>query len=529
MHKVTIGMIVKNEKKYLERCLKALKPLREAVDTELVIVDTGSTDETPEIAEKYADKFTRFEWTESFSDARNQTLSGLDSEWYMYIDADEILEDAENLIKFFNESPECDTATVIIKSLMKNHLVEDSAQESRLLRIYKTRPGMKFTGIIHESLDAPADNIVNIEASFLHYGYLYENENERRRKEIRNVSMLRRVIDENPEDVMGYFQIAEACYRFAADDALRYWTKGYENAKTAVCEPIVKYCYSARLMMFFTGQAMFDSVIMWRLNFDEDLKNDTEIRRPFYPEIEAAYYTGSAYAFLTQCSEGEQYAAAFVTKDENTPEFCSEKAIFWLEEFIRLYSEYKDGKFDSLDNQYYPVVNAKQSSYEEACEELASQYAKKKDYIKAAFYIDEIDPNERFELFFEVMSGLHDYSRIKKLFESDIKNCTAAIINALRESSERKLILTAAVSVYPEDNAQFSYFDVALKFEENRIDTDNLTLHESLMLIQYLSGLIDPKSKPVLRKILGKYIDSVYLIKDEVHYSDEVRNALKVI
>ena len=52
---LSIGMIVKNEERCLEKCLKALKPLREAIPCELVIADTGSTDKTREIAAKYAD------------------------------------------------------------------------------------------------------------------------------------------------------------------------------------------------------------------------------------------------------------------------------------------------------------------------------------------------------------------------------------------------------------------------------------------------------------------------------------------
>ena len=52
---LSIGMIVKNEERCLEKCLKALEPLRQAIPCELVIADTGSTDKTKEIAAKYAD------------------------------------------------------------------------------------------------------------------------------------------------------------------------------------------------------------------------------------------------------------------------------------------------------------------------------------------------------------------------------------------------------------------------------------------------------------------------------------------
>lgn len=52
---LSIGMIVKNEEKYLEQCLTAMKPLLEEVESELIIADTGSTDNTVEIARKFTD------------------------------------------------------------------------------------------------------------------------------------------------------------------------------------------------------------------------------------------------------------------------------------------------------------------------------------------------------------------------------------------------------------------------------------------------------------------------------------------
>ncbi len=84
-------MIVKNEEKYLEDCLKAMSPIREAVPSELIVVDTGSTDRTVEIAEQYADQVLHFEWCDDFSAARNVSLEAASGEWFLYLDGDEIL------------------------------------------------------------------------------------------------------------------------------------------------------------------------------------------------------------------------------------------------------------------------------------------------------------------------------------------------------------------------------------------------------------------------------------------------------
>ena len=99
---LTIGMIVKNEEKYLERCLNGIKPILEQVDSELIIADTGSTDRTVEIARQFTDNVFYFEWIKDFAAARNSTLEKAQGEWYMFVDADEIFESCDEIIHFFN-------------------------------------------------------------------------------------------------------------------------------------------------------------------------------------------------------------------------------------------------------------------------------------------------------------------------------------------------------------------------------------------------------------------------------------------
>ena len=71
MTSFSLCMIVKNEEKVLERCLKSLAPYMD----EIIIADTGSSDTTKKIAQKYTDKVYDFEWTGNFSDARNFVAS----------------------------------------------------------------------------------------------------------------------------------------------------------------------------------------------------------------------------------------------------------------------------------------------------------------------------------------------------------------------------------------------------------------------------------------------------------------------
>ena len=92
---ITLCMIVKNEEKVLNRCLESIRDLMD----EIVIVDTGSTDRTKEIAAKYTDQIYDFEWVNDFSAARNFAFSRATCDYIYSADADEVV-DEENREKF---------------------------------------------------------------------------------------------------------------------------------------------------------------------------------------------------------------------------------------------------------------------------------------------------------------------------------------------------------------------------------------------------------------------------------------------
>lgn len=95
MIEISLCMIVKNEEKVLDRCLTSIADLMD----EIIIVDTGSTDRTKEIARNYTDQIYDFEWIDDFSAARNFAFSKATKEYIYSADADEVL-DEENRQKF---------------------------------------------------------------------------------------------------------------------------------------------------------------------------------------------------------------------------------------------------------------------------------------------------------------------------------------------------------------------------------------------------------------------------------------------
>lgn len=92
---ISLCMIVKNEEKNLERCLSSYAPLMD----EIIVVDTGSTDRTKEIAARFTDKIYDFEWINDFSAARNFSFEKATCDYIFSADADEVL-DEENREQF---------------------------------------------------------------------------------------------------------------------------------------------------------------------------------------------------------------------------------------------------------------------------------------------------------------------------------------------------------------------------------------------------------------------------------------------
>lgn len=93
--KISLCMIVKNEEKYLERCLNSVRTL---VD-EIIIVDTGSSDKTIAIAKKFTSKIYNYDWNNDFAAARNFSFSKAKHEYIMWLDADDVF--PQNQLQLF--------------------------------------------------------------------------------------------------------------------------------------------------------------------------------------------------------------------------------------------------------------------------------------------------------------------------------------------------------------------------------------------------------------------------------------------
>lgn len=191
---LSIGMIVKNEAHNLRKTLEALEPLRQAIPTQLIIADTGSEDETVAIAREFTQEVFEIPWENDFAKARNATLKRARGKWFFYIDADEVLEDSENLIEFL-QSPESkgyNTIRLIIRNMTSyknNHWLD--FWSPRLFRVCKDT---FFFNPIHETYTSKAPVYILQGTILRHSGYNNDDQELMIRKNKRNTKLLEEML-----------------------------------------------------------------------------------------------------------------------------------------------------------------------------------------------------------------------------------------------------------------------------------------------------------------------------------------------
>lgn len=189
--RLSLCMIVRDEQDMLPRCLGAVA---DAVD-EIVVVDTGSTDATVEIARSFGARVLFHEWTGSFAQARNVSFDAAGGDWVMFLDADEVLVEEDIPLLRSLTARTWREAFYLSETNHTGDLEDGTAVTHNALRVFRNRPEYRFEGRLHEQIAGRLPGYLpeRVEATSVrieHYGYLGAVRDSRE-KSRRNIELLR--------------------------------------------------------------------------------------------------------------------------------------------------------------------------------------------------------------------------------------------------------------------------------------------------------------------------------------------------
>jgi len=258
-------MIVKNEEKHIERALEWAKDIA----FEQIVVDTGSTDRTVELAKKMGATVYHFEWINDFAAAKNFAMDKAKGDWIAILDADEYLSksDAKELGKLLKKiqddpvtSKECDAVTTTFVNLDDNGNIISIISHQR---VFRNRPDLRFVGKIHEVIELKNKHFQAPEIRIIHTGYTQENYADANKFE-RNVKMLKDELEKDPDnpDIMLYY--ADSVKLTGSEEALAEAEEMFHkalNSNKPTNKLIKQLAYNYLIPLYLKDEAKYDEAM----------------------------------------------------------------------------------------------------------------------------------------------------------------------------------------------------------------------------------------------------------------------------
>lgn len=247
--RISLCLIVKNEQENIRRCLESAVNY---VD-EIIVIDTGSTDKTCEIAQTLGAKINSFSWNDNFSVARNASLEQASGDWILFLDADEELKlDHPLVLRDLVATDQEGFFVKIINYIGSENWIETSPD--LVFRLFRNRPEYRFEGAVHEQI---VDKILqkNPQARFqiangltiFHYGYL-EQQIAGKDKKNRNLKLIEEELKEKPTDALLQYHYGVELFRaekYAQAAAVFTKAANVTNPQTIYFPKLIRYLIMA--------------------------------------------------------------------------------------------------------------------------------------------------------------------------------------------------------------------------------------------------------------------------------------------
>ena len=405
---ITLCIICKDEERTILRCINSARQMV----NEIIVVDTGSIDQTKEIVRKTGATLLEIKWENDFAKARNYAIDHSHGEWIIFLDADEYFNetDPKKIIECITRAKQLGNDYLITEIL---NLGDQGIKSSfKTIRVFKNRKIIRYAGRIHEKLVKKKGTFNGYDCSeqikIYHDGYIRQVE-EDKNKSKRNETILLEVLKEEPNnsDINFYLMQEHILDGNDQDLAWQYGISAVKYNRFSMNE--LKICTYVSLLRLGTNlkkdRETIDSI------FEEAVKMDQ-----YYPDIEFRY--------------------ALYLKEQGDIEECIEH----LEECFRKADVYKGYSASIITTQAVHILEFLGACY--------SQIGRYDQTIRVMVKILRIDP-------YRTQTLVELIERIKNEKTEDVGNFLCKIYN---RDNTKDMLLLLMITKKLEDKALFSYF-----------------------------------------------------------------------
>lgn len=501
---ISLCMIVKNEEKVLERCLDSIV---NTVD-EIVIVDTGSTDSTKDIARKYTSQVFEIEWVDDFSYARNYAASKANGEWVLVLDADEYVEkDSTGSFRKQLEESKDNVDAYSVKIINFTGKNASTTVQNYHDRVYRNNGKIEYIRKIHEQftrIDGKDLSIDRASLTIYHSGYMSAVVQEKGKLERNKI-----LIDQEMN---------------AGNNAFDYFNRGNEevskgNYQVALEFYLQAYELKSNMLLQWVPICLIQIIsCLIELKRYEDAINVAKDAGDFYIEtVEFKYLIGEVLFLRKQLTDAKEMFEWILQQEPQEsflrPDFADKQPHFRLAEIL-----FYEKDFKHAIHHYMSVLNI-DKNHEDAIERSLITLLKFHTANEISSFLNQNDlVNER---------NYETY--IKVCFQQGALQLAVKIAEMFKSNHEKLEVFTNLKLCLVEKNSCFKQYLKALDVEDIRFFINQGFLNIiDLVLLHNLT--LDKKDFSEVHSILGdeKQIKLISSLLQNDSFSEDINLDLYV-
>lgn len=302
--KLSLCIIAKNEEENIRKCIESVNKIVK----EIIVIDTGSRDNTVSIAKKLGAKIYFFKWNKDFAATRNYALKKAKGDWIIFLDADEYMsnESVEYVERVILEAESKKCECIINELINMNTDTSVFQSKTSVIRILKNSSNLHYIGKIHESLIKKNGIVKKMDASevlkVFHTGYTPSIVKKKSKAE-RNIELLHQELNKNPNNADLYFYLIESLL-----------LKNDFNQAYIYCDEVFR-CNNGKMVGIYEKTYLHKLSIAMKKNEDDDvirnIYDKAIVQNQDYPDFEQKmllyYYNKKEYKkainYLERCIE----------------------------------------------------------------------------------------------------------------------------------------------------------------------------------------------------------------------------------